>query len=59
MKKVLNLFVDLKFGFKVGGGFVVILVLIVFVGGVGYVVIFNLFVWFEVVDWVVVVGLKV
>lgn len=59
MKRLLSWIVDLKFGFKVGGGFAAILVLTALVGGVGYLAISNLSARFEVADRASAVGLKV
>ncbi|MEP5625333.1 MAG: HAMP domain-containing protein, partial [Hyphomicrobiales bacterium] len=50
MKSILKLLVDLKFGFKVGGGFAAILLLTAVVGAVGYLAISNLSSRFEVAD---------
>ncbi|MEP4769308.1 MAG: HAMP domain-containing methyl-accepting chemotaxis protein [Roseibium sp.] len=50
MKRILRLLVDLKFGFKVGGGFAAILLLTAVVGAVGYLAISNLSSRFEVAD---------
>lgn len=50
MKRALKWLVDLKFGFKVSGGFAAILLLTAIVGGVGYFAISNLSGRFEVAD---------
>lgn len=50
MKRALTRLVDLKFGFKVSGGFAAILLLTAIVGGVGYIAISTLSGRFEVAD---------
>lgn len=50
MKRPLKWLIDLKFGYKVGGGFMTILVLTAIVGAVGFVAILNLSSRFEVAD---------
>ncbi|MCV0425301.1 MAG: HAMP domain-containing protein [Roseibium sp.] len=50
MKRILKVLVDLKFGFKVGGGFFAVLLLTAVVGGVGFLAIQNLSSSFVVAD---------
>lgn len=50
MKRILNVLTDLKFGFKVGGGFFAVLLLTALVGGVGFLAIHNLSSRFVVAD---------
>ena len=50
MKRILKVLVDLKFGFKVGGGFLAVLLLTAVVGGVGFLAIQNLSSSFVVAD---------
>ncbi len=50
MKRILKTLVDLKFGFKVGGGFFAVLLLTAMVGAVGFVAIQNLSSSFVVAD---------
>ncbi|MCX2724182.1 HAMP domain-containing methyl-accepting chemotaxis protein [Roseibium salinum] len=50
MKRFLKILVDLKFGFKVGGGFLAVLLLTAVVGGVGFLAIHNLSSSFIVAD---------
>jgi len=50
MQRILKKLVDLKFGFKVGGGFFAILLLTALVGGVGFLAIHNLSSLFVVAD---------
>lgn len=42
MKRILKTMVDLKFGYKVGGGFLAVLLLTAVVGGVGFLALSNL-----------------
>ncbi|WP_428641157.1 methyl-accepting chemotaxis protein [Roseibium sp.] len=50
MKQLLKILVDLKFGFKVAGGFLAVLLLTAVVGGVGFLAIHNLSSRFVVAD---------
>ncbi len=50
MKRALKWLVDLKFGYKVSGGFGAILLLTAIVGGVGYLALSNLSARFDVAD---------
>ncbi|PVB60224.1 HAMP domain-containing methyl-accepting chemotaxis protein [Labrenzia sp. 011] len=50
MQRFMKLLVDLKFGFKVGGGFFAILLLTAVVGGVGFLAVHNLSSLFVVAD---------
>jgi methyl-accepting chemotaxis protein len=50
MKRILKTMVDLKFGYKVGGGFLAILLLTAVVGGVGFLALSNLSSRFVVAD---------
>jgi methyl-accepting chemotaxis protein len=50
MKRILKTMVDLKFGYKVGGGFFAILLLTAVVGGVGFLALSNLSSRFVVAD---------
>ncbi|WP_208986226.1 HAMP domain-containing methyl-accepting chemotaxis protein [Labrenzia sp. OB1] len=50
MQRILKMLVDLKFGFKVGGGFFAVLLLTAVVGGVGFLAIHNLSSLFVVAD---------
>ncbi|MES0809925.1 methyl-accepting chemotaxis protein [Roseibium sp. SCPC15] len=56
MKRILKVLVDLKFGFKVGGGFLAVLLLTAVVGGVGFLAIQNLSSSFVVADHAAQVG---
>ncbi|MFN3129746.1 methyl-accepting chemotaxis protein [Roseibium sp.] len=59
MKRALKWLIDLKFGFKVSGGFAAILLLTAIVGGVGYFAISSLSARFEVADQSANVGRQV
>ncbi|MBO6507290.1 MAG: HAMP domain-containing protein [Roseibium sp.] len=50
MKRILKTMVDLKFGYKVGGGFLAVLLLTAVVGGVGFLALSNLSSRFVVAD---------
>ncbi len=50
MKRILKVLTDLKFGFKVGGGFLAVLLLTAVVGGVGFLAIHGLSARFVVAD---------
>ena len=50
MKQILKVLTDLKFGFKVGGGFFAVLLLTAVVGGVGFLAIHSLSTTFVVAD---------
>lgn len=50
MKRILKTLVDLKFGYKVGGGFLAVLLLTAVVGGVGFLALSNLSSRFVVAD---------
>ncbi|WP_269583898.1 methyl-accepting chemotaxis protein [Roseibium sp. Sym1] len=50
MKRLLKVLTDLKFGFKVGGGFLAVLLLTAVVGGAGFLAIYNLSSSFNVAD---------
>jgi len=50
MKRLLKILTDLKFGFKVGGGFFAVLLLTAVVGGVGFLAIHSLSSRFNVAD---------
>ncbi len=59
MTRILKRLIDLKFGFKVGGGFFAVLLLTAVVGGVGYLAIQNLSSSFVVADHAAKVAAKV